>query len=131
MTLQKVSLAAVLFSTAGCMSLQPVPSVRQFVPQRSPQVVYVTYTDNSIVPVAGPRISGDTLLGTWQGLSEPVAIPLGEVKLVQARQRDRARTRWAVIGLSALGVASIYAITLATQKPGSGCIPQPPPSDPC
>ncbi len=45
-----------------------------FIPEQNPPVVWVTYTDNSFVPVSEPKIVGDSLMGTWQGLAEPVAI---------------------------------------------------------
>lgn len=122
MTLQRLTLAGVLLSTAACMSVRPVPSVAQFVPQAHPQLVWVTYTDNSIVPVMQPKISGDSLVGTWQGLSEPVAIPLGEVKLVQARQRDKGRTTWLIAGLSVFTAAGVYAIVQATSGKSDACI---------
>jgi hypothetical protein len=114
MTLQRFTLAGVLLSTAACMTVRPVPTFTQYVPQHNPPLVWVTYTDNSIVPVLRPKISGDSLVGTWQGLSEPVSIPLGQVKLVQARQEDRARTRWLVGALTVFSAAGIYAITRAT-----------------
>ena len=122
MTLQRLTLAGVLLSTAACMTVRPVPSVATFVPQQRPQLVWVTYTDNSIVPVMQPRISGDSLVGTWQGLSEPVAIPLGEVKLVQARQQDRPRTRALVGALTVFTALGIFAITRSTGN-AVQCVP--------
>lgn len=123
MTLQRLTLAIALLSTAACQTVRPVPSFTTFVPQQRPQLVWVTYTDNSIVPVMQPAIKGDSLVGTWQGLSEPVSIPLGQVKLVQARQEDRARTRWLVGALSIFTAAGVYALTRATQKAGPICVP--------
>jgi hypothetical protein len=54
--------------------------------------VWVTFTDNSFVPVARPRVVGDTLNGVWQGLQESIAIPLGQIQTVQARLPDYTRT---------------------------------------
>jgi hypothetical protein len=131
MTLQRFTLAGVLLSTAACMTVRPVPSFTQYVPQHNPPLVWVTYTDNSIVPVLQPKISGDSLVGTWQGLSEPVSIPLGQVKLVQARQRDKGRTTWLIAGLSVLTAAGVYAIVQATGKSAPPCTYGYGVSDPC
>lgn len=122
MKLERLALAGMLLATVGCMTVRPVPSVSQYIPQHNPQLVWVTYTDNSIVPVLAPKISGDSLVGTWQGLSEPVAIPLGEVKLVQARQRDKGRTTWLIAGLSVFTAAGVYAIVQATAGKSDPCI---------
>ena len=123
MTLQRLALAGMLLSTAACMTVRPVPSFIQFVPQRRPQLVWVTYTDNSIVPVMQPRISGDSLVGTWQGLSEPVAIPLNEVKLVQARQPDKRRTTWLIASLGVFTAAGVYALIQKTSGKSDACVP--------
>jgi hypothetical protein len=32
----------------------------QYIPEHHPPIVWVTYTDNSFVPVSGPKIVGDT-----------------------------------------------------------------------
>jgi hypothetical protein len=122
MKLERLAVVGILLSTVGCMSVRPVPSVAQFVPQQHPLLVWVTYTDNSIVPVMQPKITGDSLVGTWQGLSEPVAIPLGDVKLVQARQPDKVRTRWLVGALTVFTAAGVYALSQATGK-AVQCVP--------
>jgi len=132
MTFLRVMLPCVIVGAAGCMSLQPVQTAAQFIPKKNPRIVWVTYSDNSIVPVAQPRISGDSLIGTWQGLSEPVAIPLREVKLMQAPQRDRQKTTMMAISLGALATLGIVAIVIKKGNAAPKCTVEPQPGvDPC
>ena len=92
MKLKRVPLAGLLFAVAACHVVRPVSCRLSSFTLHHPDVVWVTYTDNSFVPVQGPRIVGDSLMGTWQGLSEPIAISLGEIQTVQARIPAPKRT---------------------------------------
>lgn len=119
MTLNRVSLAGLLVVTAGCTSVKSVQPA-EYIPQHSPAVVWVTQTDNTVVPVAQPRIDGDTLRGTLRGLQEPVAISLKEIQTVQARMSSPQRT---VILISSLGVittAVVYTILTAGNSGNNG-----------
>ena len=87
-------------------------SQAEFIQQHHPDVVWVTYTDNSFVPVQGPRIVGDSLMGTWQGLSEPIAISLKEIQTVQARIPAPKRTIL-LVGVVAAAAGGV-AFTIAT-----------------
>jgi hypothetical protein len=112
MAFTRVSLAGLLLVAAGCKTVQSVQPA-EYIPQHSPPVVWVTYTDNSFVPVAQPRIVGDTLKGTWAGLQEPVSISLSEIKTVQAKMSSPKRTIMlvSVLALATGGVA--YTIATA------------------
>jgi hypothetical protein len=109
MALNRVPLAGLLLAVAGCTTVRSVqPAV--YIPQHSPATVWVTYHDNSLIPVAQPRIVGDSLMGTWQGLQEPVAISLTEIQTVQARMPSPKKTAllFTVLGLTAGGL--VYTI---------------------
>jgi len=107
-----VRFLGVLLAVAACTSVQPVhPAI--FIPAHSPPTVWVTYTDYSFVPVDQPRMVGDTLKGVWQGLSEPLAIPLNQIQSVQAKVPDYERT---VILFSTLA-AIVGGIVVANQGP--------------
>ena len=84
-------LSAVLWGSVGCATLQPVQQPAQFIPSVKPHVVMVTYNDNSMVPFADPHLSGDTLVGIWDGLGEPVSVALTEVQRIDAMQRYLAK----------------------------------------
>jgi len=121
MSLARVSLAVLaLFGAVGCATVQPVPNAAQFIDQKHPPVLYVTYTDNSSVPISQPRISGDTLFGTAPGVAgaEPVAVALHEVTEIRARQPDHKKTVLLVVAIGALVGGGAYTLT---QVLGSNC----------
>jgi hypothetical protein len=112
MRLNSVALAGLVVAVAGCHVVRPVqPAV--YIPEHNPPVVWVTYTDNSFVPVAGPKIVGDSLMGTWQGLAEPVAIHLSEIQTVQAKMPSPKRTILLATVLTAATVGVVYTISTA------------------
>jgi hypothetical protein len=139
MSLARVSLAFVLFSAIGCATVQPVPNAAQFIDKTHPSVLYITYTDNSSVPVSQPRISGDSLYGTAPGVAgaEPVAVALTDVSQIRAPQPDHKRTALLVVAIGAMTAAG--AVTLnqvfgkscgssafhsdASQPPVTTCVP--------
>jgi len=122
----RVPLAALLLGGVGCMSVRPVMQPAQFIPQANPDVVLVIYKDNSEVSVAKPRMSGDTLVGTWLGLGEPVSAPMSQVQRIDARQRDKTRTTLLIAGIAAFTAASVYTVAKVANKSGFDC-PQPQP----
>jgi hypothetical protein len=129
----RVPLAALLLGTAGCRTVQPVRQPAQFIPQANPDVVVVIYNDNSQIPVSHPRMSGDTLIGTWLGVGDPVVAPLSQIQRIDAVQRNKKRTTFLIVGLAALTAGGVYALSQAAQSGNSfNCSYQPPtvPRDP-
>jgi hypothetical protein len=120
MSLARVSLAFVLFGAIGCATVQPVPNPAQYIDKAHPPVLYVTYTDNSSVPVSQPRISGDTLFGTAPGVAgaEAVAVALHDVTEIRAPQPDHKRTVMLVVAIAVGTAGGAYALTQAF---GSNC----------
>lgn len=112
----RVPLLAVLLTSAACSSLQPVREPVQYIPTVNPDLVYVTFHNRAQVPLARPRVSGDSLIGTLQGLSRPWGVPLSQVQVVEAMQRDKKRTTLLIAGLGVVTVAGAYAFA----KLGSG-----------
>jgi hypothetical protein len=119
MLLNRIALAGLLFGVAGvgaCTTLRRVQPAEYFA-RNSPEVVWVTHTNNTVVPVAQPEIAGDTLKGIWQGTQRPVAIPLDKVRSVQAKARDDMKT---AVLLTTLGVAfasSVYFMWISKAGP--------------
>lgn len=120
-------LAAVLLSAIGCASLQPVRDPAQFIPQHLPARVWVVTTNNATLAVAQPRIDGDTLRGTWEGRSAPLAVPLRDIERVEAVQRDKTKTIVLVATLATLTAAGVYGFT---RRGGGACTPVYDPGDP-
>jgi hypothetical protein len=114
--LSRFSLAGLFVAATACTTLRRIQPV-EFLATNSPDVVWVTHTNKTVVPVAQPAIAGDTLKGIFQGTSRPVAIPLGEIQRVQAKLPDRRKTVIAVAaGLTGF-VASVYALWISKAGP--------------
>ena len=115
MTVVRVPRVAALLGSLACVSVQPLRDPAQSIPKVAPQVVYVTYNDNSKIPVSQPHVSGDSLYGTWQGVNEPVATPLNMVRLIEAKQPNPKRTTAMVVGLAAVTAGAIWTFSLITK----------------
>ena len=120
MALARVSLALVLFSTIGCATVRPVMDPAQFVAEKRPAALYVTYNDNSSVSVSQPRISGDSLYGTTPGVegAEPVAVPLHDLTSIRAPQHDKSKTALLIAAIAAGTAGGVFALT---QVFGNSC----------
>jgi len=115
MTVVRVLLAAALLGSLACVSVQPLRDPAQSIPRVNPPVVYVTYKDNSKIPVTRPHVSGDSLYGTWEGVNEPVATPLSAVRLIESKQPNSRRTVAMVAGLAAVTAGAIWTFSLVTK----------------
>jgi hypothetical protein len=105
-----------LIGSLACASVQPVLQPAEFIPRTNPDLVLVVYKDNSEVPVAKPRLVGDTLVGTWVGVNEPVAVPLSEVQRIDAKQRSGKRTALLIAGVAVMAAGGIYGIIRVTDN---------------
>jgi hypothetical protein len=108
MVLNRVVLAALLLGIAGssgCTSVRHVQPA-EYLETHSPQVVWVTYANNTVVLVADPEVRRDTLRGTLQGAK--VKIPLSEIQSVQAKVRDHTKTAILATTVGVAIVSSMY-----------------------
>jgi len=80
-------------------------------------VVWVTYNNNTLVPVAEPEVRRDTLRGTLEG--ERVKIPLTEIQSVQAKVRDGTKTALLLGGIGVAAISTLY-VALISQAGSSG-----------
>ena len=119
MELNQVAASCLLMGVVGigaCTSVKRVQPT-EFLAKNSPDVVWVTHANSTVVPVAQPEIAGDTLKGIWQGTLRPVAIPLGEVQRVQARVPDHTKTALFVTTLGVAIASSVYFIWISKAGP--------------
>lgn len=112
--------AIVALASLSCATVRPVPHPAEFIARAHPEIVAVTYKDGSQIPVAKPHMSGDTLIGIWDGLGEPVAVPLIEVQQIDARQRSKSRTTFLIGGLTAVTAMGVFVLVRATRS-GANC----------
>ena len=126
MVLNRVTSIGLLVWAAGvgaCTTLRRVQPA-EFIAKHNPDVVWVTHANKTVVPVVQPEITGDTLKGMWQGTQRPVAIPLGDIRRVQARVPDKTKTAMLITSGLAGFVASVYFIWIVQAGPhpgGVGC----------
>ena len=108
MVLNRMALFGLLVEVAG---IGACTSVRQVQPavlsaENAPAVVWVTDTSNTITPIANPVIRRDTLRGTLNG--GRVKIPMTQIRTLQARVPNHARTAALAITLAGVAVSTIY-----------------------
>lgn len=120
MRLSHMPLVALVLGTVACSSVQQVRDPVGFLATH-PALIVVTYDDYSEVPVAQPRLDHDTIFGTWEGLNEPVALPLSHVRRVDAVQRDSRRTTLLVLGLVGATAVTTYGFVRAVTDHGMIC----------
>lgn len=116
--LRMLSLLAPL-AAAGCMSVRPVASPSTFIPQRNPDLVWVTQPSGEVIPITGATVRGDTLSGRWLGTSEPVSVALPRVQAIYARQPDRKRTTLLVVAGGALAGFLVWRAMRAGNGPSN------------
>ena len=111
MVLTRPSLLILLAASVGCASIRPVRDPARFIAESNPAVVYVTHNNGALLTITHPRVSGDSLLGTWAAVSQPLALPLSHLQRVAAVQRDRTRTTLAIASASMIAVTMGYLLT--------------------
>jgi len=121
MLLGRVAIAGVVLAVTACTSVRSVQPAA-YLAVNSPEVVWVTYTNNTIVPVAQPAMAGDTLSGMRQGTDQRVTIPLDQVRTVQAKMPDKMKTSMLVAGGLAGFVTSVYVLWISKTGPELGSV---------
>jgi len=119
MVLNQMGWVGVLLGVAAASACTTVRRVQpaEYLAENAPEMVWVTYTNNTVVSVAEPEIRRDTLRGVLQGAR--VKIPIGEVQSVRAKIPDHKKTALLVSTLGVAAVSSLYLV-LAGQSSGAG-----------
>lgn len=101
---------------AACSSIRPVLVPAEFIPKEQPELIWVVDSNDEQVPVSGPSLFADSIVGNVGSTSERYAMPLTEARLVLAKQRDPKRTRYFVLG----SVAFVGLVTAGMAAGGTG-----------
>jgi hypothetical protein len=101
--------------------MQPITDPARFIAESHPEVVYVTHNSGAELTIARPRMSGDSLLGTWEGASRSLALPLEDLKQVRAQRRDKTRTFVAIGGLTLVTGTLVFLVTQESGSHGPNC----------
>ena len=116
------------FATA-CTTVAMVQSPTEFISTKTPPIVWVTKTDNTVVPITQPRVRGDSLAGLADG-QDPITLPLSSVQSMRARQPAHGKTRLLVIGsivvaagmaTTLVGIGRAQGDTLCHPETGKSC----------
>lgn len=120
MKLARLALAVLFLGGLACSSLQTVRDPNAFM-ATNPDLVVVIYNDNGEVPVAKPQFRGDTLVGQWAGLNEPISVPMDQIQRIDAVQKDPKKTTLFIVSLIAATAVTTYGFTRAVQNHGQIC----------
>ena len=102
-------LSAAAYLAAACTSWQPAPtSPRPFIEETHPDRVRVTQRDGEQLILQSPRISGDSIVGTADGITS-AGVGLAEVQELAVRQRDWQQTALLTVVGGALVAAAVFA----------------------
>ncbi len=112
--LRRLTVAAALLPLAplviACRTVIPVPSPAQYVSTKSPGLVWVTKTDNTVLALGSPHVVGDTLTGFVKG-GDYMEMPLSSVQSMRASVAAPHRTALLVGSVAVVGaVATAFAI---------------------
>jgi hypothetical protein len=108
-----ITLAAV----AGCSTLRPVAEPAQYISEEHPDLVRVVNKQHgSVVMIAHPRVSGDSVIGTRAGEMHQVAVRLKDVHSVQAKRVSGGRTMLLLAGLAAAAGLTGYVISTSGEQ---------------
>jgi hypothetical protein len=105
----------VLLPAAACVTVRPIAAPATFIPQRNPELVWVTHHDGEVIPVVRPSLRGDSLHGTWLGTAERVTLSLPRIQSMSTRQPDHRRTAMLV---ATIGVVAGFVVYRAARAAG-------------
>ncbi|HUL49958.1 MAG TPA: hypothetical protein VLT79_08100 [Gemmatimonadales bacterium] len=112
---RRLSFGLVLLGAAACTSVGPVDHPGSYIVSKQPRTIWLTKSNRSVIKVDGPRMLGDTVIGSVGG--EYTEIPLTEVTRASVQQQDKGKT----IAAAALGGAAVAgALVVIFKHSGSG-----------
>ncbi len=111
----------VAFTLLGCHKMGRVTSSPvDYILSNRPPLVSVTLSDGSSIEIAGPQITGDTLVGFIHG--KYYEMPLAALTGMRARQPAPAQTIAVILGVGALVFGgAVFAYTHSGSQPHSEC----------
>jgi hypothetical protein len=110
---------ALILGATACSTVQPVKSPTSFVVANSPQRVWITRTDGSVMELGVPHIVGDTLFG-FLGLKLQ-EIPLESITQMRAVQKAPARTAAVVLGFTLVAGGTYWWMNSKSSSNQSTC----------
>jgi hypothetical protein len=114
MSLRRITSAVLIITIAGCTTVRPVASPRDFLNSRQPGRVWVSGVAPSEIEVSSPKVLADTVFGFDQK-GEAITLPIASITQLRASRVHVGRTA----ALSLLFLAGA-AVAIATFQGISG-----------
>jgi hypothetical protein len=114
MKLRSVLLGSLLVSQAACMQ-RAIARPDYLVNNRPRSRTVVTMNNGDRLPVSGVEVVADTIFGRADN-GDDVAVPIGDVKLVEYRKLSPGRTAM-VVGAGVVGLGAAVAFAAAQGTP--------------
>ncbi|MFQ5889362.1 MAG: hypothetical protein ACE5JR_04840 [Gemmatimonadota bacterium] len=103
---------------SGCMKWSTVKvPVAQALAEEEPKKIRVTRSNGYVLVLESPAIEGDSLVGLTGRSKQRVAIPVEDVKRIEARKPDGVRTTLLVVGAGLTLAAIIGAASASDPEP--------------
>jgi hypothetical protein len=103
-----------LAAVAGCTTIEAVNQPAAYIAGKQPRTVWLTKSNRSVVRMDGPRMLGDTVIGSVAG--EYTEIPLSEVTRVAAVQSSKGKT---IVAATLGGAVTAAALVVIFRHSGS------------
>jgi hypothetical protein len=91
MSLRRITAGVLIIAVAGCTTVRPVASPRDFLNSRQPGRIWVTGVTPNEIEVGSPKVLADTVFGFDQ-TGEPITLPIASITQLRASQVHVART---------------------------------------
>ncbi|HUK22905.1 MAG TPA: hypothetical protein VLV45_15300 [Gemmatimonadales bacterium] len=97
-----------LVAAASCTTVAPVSAPASYIASKQPHTVWLTKANKSVVKVDGPRMLGDTVIGSVNG--DYTEIPLNDVTHVAAVEPAKGKTIAVAVAGGAVTAAALVVI---------------------
>lgn len=110
-----LAITSALLSLNGCYVWQPavLDSTHEFLNGQA----RLTRTSGVTTVVRGPRLVGDSIIGTATRTVTPVAVPRADVQRIDVRRLSRARTAGAAAVLMAAYLVAVFGFSDSSVNP--------------
>jgi hypothetical protein len=108
MSLRQLTAGALLVSMAGCTTVRPVASPRDFLNTRQPARIWVTADTPDEQEIDSPKVLADTVFG-FDFRGQSMTMPIASIKQLRAKQIHTGRTVAFVLAVVAGGAGAIAA----------------------
>ena len=107
---RRLTWTVLIVALAGCTTIAPITSPARYIAANKPRSVWLTRANRSVVRMDGPRMVGDTVVGSVSG--EYTEIPLTDVTRASAVEADKGKTILAAVlggGVTVAAAAVIFS----------------------